>query len=401
MKKGLILILMFLSLLSCSEKVFMVDDSDSWDLTRIRIMTGGNNKKYVIKIIGNIHTTAVLQENYNSFGYATGIKITLQGDGNSSLALINNGSLFNVGNDQTVIIKDLALKGYENNDAAIVTIKTGGTFIMEGYASVSGNAGYRVPGIRLERSGTFIMRDNSSVSNNTGYGVIINGGVSHEDSIFIMYDNSSVSKNTGGGVYLNGLVNFTMQSNSTVSGNIGGGVSLRRSGTFIMQDNSTVSQNSAAVSTGNSFDKFGGVSISDGNFTMQDNASVSGNTSNISGGGVIINDGTFTMQDNASVSGNTSNRSGGGVIINGGTFTIQDNSSVSGNTARYGGGLFLTNATFIKKGGIIYGIDEIDENLRNNAENGYAIVDSTGDRWRNITANKEADTDQIDFWLND
>jgi predicted outer membrane repeat protein len=211
-----------------------------------------------------------------------------------------------------------------------------------------------------------------------------------------------------------------MQGSAIVSGNTsrGGGGGIYNTGTFTMQGNATVSGNISS-SSGNG----GGIYVNfAGKFTMQDNVKVSGNQANNgSGGGVYVsarnrnsrsggfeyNSGTtFIMRSNASVSGNTSRKDGGGVYIEGGDFTIQDNATVSGNTATNGngGGVSIDEegkdvTVFTKKGGTIYGSDETDTKLRNNAKQGNAIYNTN--QWRNATAGPSTNPGTFGFWLNE
>ena len=387
------------------------------------IRSAGNNKTHIVTVSGTVSVIPTPSSD-NTFGSVTGITVTMQGDG--TITPSSNGSLLRIGSGQTVVVKDLALKGRDNNNVSVVNID-GGTFRMEGGASVCDGGGVYVGG-----RGTFNMQDNASVSGNTGVGVSVYGGT------FNMRNNSSVSGNTGGGVsvadnYFNQRGTFNMQDNASVSGNTGVGVSVGRDseytggsyseGTFTMQDNASVSGNTATAGEG------GGVWVSRGTFTMQGSASVSGNTTRENGGGVYVGRGTFTMRNNASVSGNNARISGGGVYVGdsyGVTFTMQDNATVSGNTAGNGGGVYVSDggtftmqggtisgntagrngggvfvdSGFTKSGGIIYGSNETDTRLRNTASNSGHALYSNGD-WRNATAGPTTNHDTFGFWMND
>jgi len=330
------------------------------------IRNGGNNKNHSIKINGNIDMLVTPASEY-TFGSVTGITVTMEGNGTISTS--TNGSLIQIGNRQTLIIKDLTLKGRNDNNARVIQIWNGGTFRMVGNSTITGNS---VSGVLIVE-GTFAMQDNASVSGNStrenGGGVSVFGGT------FTMQDNTSVSNNNsrwssngggGGGVYIEGGT-FTMSGSATVTNNTcfsGGGGVLVKGGTFTMQGSSTISNNTCDSDASNG-GWGGGVGIS-GNvtFRMLDNSKVSGNTASHGGGGisgdVIMRDsatvsgnnakgawssggggidGTVTMSGNAKVYGNTSGCNGGGVS---GTLTMQDNTSVTGNTANNGGGVFGT-----------------------------------------------------------
>ena len=365
------------------------------------IRSAGNNKTHIVTVSGTVSVIPT-PESDATFGSVTGITVTIQGDG--TITPSSNGSLLRIGMSQTVIVKDLTLRGRDNNNASVVYIYSG-SFRMEGSASVSGNttSGFG-GGVYLELNGTFNMRDNASVSGNTAS--MAGGGVSNGGT-FTMQDSASVSGNTasilsGGGVSNGGT--FTMQDSASVSGNTasllgGGGVS--NGGTFTMRDNTSVSGNTASS---------GGGVDNGGTFTMQDNASASGNTANEGGGVYVDMRGTFTMQG-GTISGNTAREDGGGVYVDSdrsnyptgrGTFTMQGG-TISGNTTRKnGGGVYLyRNVNFTKTGGTIYGNNETDARLRNTASNrGHALYNANG-TWRNATAGPTLNPDTFGFWTND
>jgi predicted outer membrane repeat protein len=398
------------------------------------IREGGNGQKHTITVTGTVSVPAA-PSNESTFGTVTGVTVTIEGSG--TLSPSANGSLLLIGTGQTVVAKDVVLRGRDGNNASVVGILSGGLFRMEGKASVTGNKRTGVGGgVVVNRQGTFVMQDSTSVSGNTAS---YNGGGVYVDErgTFTMQDGAQVSGNTSsnsGGVYNEGT--FTMQGNAQVTGNTskpsggsgGGGGGVYNTRTFTMKDNTSVSDNTAsAYSYGiGSGGVYNGVYVS-ATFTMQDNASVSGNKINGNGGGVynsttftmqgnaqvsdntasvagggVHNKGTFTMQGNASVSGNTaaSNR-GGGVYVDGGTFTMKDSASASDNTSRWGGGVFVdnnatftmqdstavsgntadhgggvyveSNGTFAKTGGTIYG-DDAEQNLKNTAISGMGYA---------------------------
>jgi len=257
--------------------VLNVNNVATWNTAVNKIRNGGNGETYVISVTGNVLVPVVAE---NLFGSVTGITVTIQGGGTLSISN-TQGSLLRIGTRQTIIARNIILKGRSGNNSAVVVIESGGTFRMENGASVTGN-----------------------ICNDAGYsGVLVNGGT------------------------------FTMQG-GTISGNIagwegGGGVSVK-SGTFTMQGG-TISGNS-----NKSWQGFGngggGVSVNGGTFTMQ-GGTISGNSSNIGygdGGGVFVDGGTFIMQG-GTISDNVANkRYGGGVYVNKGTFT-KTGGTIQGN----------------------------------------------------------------------
>ena len=343
---------------------FTVSNEAEWNTAVNNINAGGNDKDYTITIVDNFSLSGSITNTFNP----SNLTVIIQGDKTISLSSI--GSVLRTGNGQHIILHNIQLKGLDTNTTSLVW-NNGGTFTMQGSASVHGNT---AGGVSIRDSGTFIMQDSASVYGNTasdgGGGVCGGGTFTMQDSasvhgntasygggvsgingtFFIMQDSASVhgnsSRDYGGGVYMGSSDTFIMQDSASVHGNtasyIGGGIYTR--GTFTMQDSASVHGNTTSSYNG------GGIYTS-GTFTMQDSASIHGNTAG-SGGGVSIGDsGTFIMQDSASVYGNTADRGdgGGGVSITwgGGTFIMQDSASVHGNTASYiGGGVSIRYGTF-------------------------------------------------------
>ena len=467
--------------------IWYVHDTATWVEAVGGIRDGGNNRAHIVRVSGNVSVPSV-PANENLFGTVTNIMITLEGSG--SFALIGNGAMLRIGNEQLVVVRDLTLRGHANNNRPLIEVEQGGTFHMKGNASVTGNRGgfigrryndISAGGVAVS-GGTFIMQDNASVSDNT-FGGVAGIAMGHFELLvnatIVMQDNSSVSNNVGLGVHIRRDTIFTMKGSSSVTSNSAGGVELAfyhfaQSGAFIMQDNSSVSNNTdtAAREIGSA----GGVTVRGGTFTMKGSASVSNNARcswasaggvfshssftikdnasvyNNIGGGVRVS-GNFTMQDNATISGNTSNANnvGGGVTVGQGQFIMQggtisnniannqngggvhvrgsflmNNGVISGNIAQNGGGVVVSGiftmeggaisgnrsyydgggvavtrgATFTKSGGTIYGSNETDSHLRNNAARGHAIFNANG-HWRNATAGPTLNTDAFGFWLNE
>jgi hypothetical protein len=371
MKKILIFTVLLVGVLtlgfSQAGNSWTVNNTASWIEAVNGIRSGGNNKTYTITVTGNVSVPASPE---STFGSVTGITVTIEGSG--TLSPSANGVLLFVGTGQTVVAKNVTLRGRTDNGSfSVVGISSEGIFSMEGSAKVTGNTiSGNGGGVYVDEQGTFTMQDTASVSGNTVRSGFNNGG--------------------GGGVYVSDGT-FIMQGNATVSGNTafcsnmsyyggGGGVRIY-SGTFTMQDSAMVSNNSAVSvrppGSYNSAPVHGGGIYNSGIFTMK-GGTISNNTGNSSGGGSgIYNDKTFIMEEGfisdntgrsgvgnrgtfimrgGTISNNTSTSWGGGVN-NSGTFTIEDG-TISGNTAIdnnsdcYGGGVF-NNGEFTMKGGTI------------------------------------------------
>jgi len=371
MKKGLILSVLLASVpvLGFSLTIFMVRNEAGWIEAVNGVKNGGNDQEYTITVTGAVSVPSSGAD--NTFGAVTGVKITIEGNG--TLSPSNTGSLLVIGKDQTVIARDVTLRGRSDNNSYSCVWINGGTLRMEGKAKVTGNTKTDGPGggVFIDEDGTFTMQDTVSVSGNTVNGD--GGGVCLREGTFTMLG-GSVSDNTadapdpdGGGIYVDGGT-FTMLGGS-VSGNTagwGGGVFVK-DGTFTMKGGS-ISENKATSSShngggggvyvisgftmeggaisGNIVEKYGGgIYVQSGTFTMKGGA-ISGNKTSEDGGGVLVSfNGTFNMQDGA-VSGNTADNGGGGVLVRGGTFTMLGGAQVSGNIGHWGGGVLISDGTF-------------------------------------------------------
>ena len=230
---------------------------------QINAQSGGN---YVLNI--NANESIGPQNLY--FSGRSNITITLRNTGPiRTISLASNGTLFEIPNGITLVLEDnIVLQGRSNNSGSIITIRQGGTFIMEG-GTISGNAGVgRGGGVFV--GGTLTM-NGGTISGNTSS---FNGG-----GVYVGWEA------VGGGI-------FTMNG-GTISGNTssfdGGGVAVW-TGTFIM-NNGTISGNFSGTG--------GGVSVWSGStFTMK-GGTISDNTANHggdSGGGGVFVRGTFIME---------------------------------------------------------------------------------------------------------
>jgi len=336
-----------------------VSDAASWGDAVNGIRTGGNDKVYIITVTGDI---SIPVSTDSTFGSVTGVTVNIEGNGTFSMPS-GNGRLLQIGDKQTVVVKNLTLQGRDGNTNEVVRVNTGGTFRMEGSSSVTGNTSSGSGGgVYVSLYGTFIMQDNASVRGNTvnsssnAYG----GGVNVNNGTFIMQGNASVSNNSA-------------NSSGTNAYAYGGGVCINGE-TFIMRDNASVSDNTVSVSFSANYAYGGGVCIRNGNFTLEggaisDNAATGGNYGNAQGGGVYVDitttgsNGTFTMR-NGTISGNTVEGKqiawGGAVFgvlimedgeITGNTVTAISTSSTSVVEARGGG----VNANLTMRGGTISG----------------------------------------------
>jgi TolB-like protein len=198
-----------------------VNSASAWNAAINKIRNGGDNQDYVIHVTGTI-TVPAIPENENLFGNVVGISVTIQGGG--TLAKSNaQGSLIRIGTGQSVTLKNVTLRGYSDNNTAIIVILREGTCQMVEGSLITGN----------------------SVT-------VLGGGVTVDGGNFTMLG-GSISGNSGrvmasaGGVFIESFGNFTMQG-GTISGNKGSGVRINR-GTFTMQGG-TILGNAASYGGG-------------------------------------------------------------------------------------------------------------------------------------------------------
>ncbi|MDR1802457.1 MAG: hypothetical protein LBQ94_02520 [Treponema sp.] len=349
MKKVLILFVMLAHIhafcFSQTSGSWTVNNTATWIEAVNGIRSGGNNRNYTITVSGNVSIPASSE---STFGSVTGTTIIIQGNGILSPSF--NGLLLDIVNGQTVVAKDVTLRGRSDNGSnSVVRISRGGSFRLEGIASVTGNTSSSGGGGVSVRGGTFSMHNNSTVKGNSAasyrYGGGGGGGVSVEGGSFTMQDNASISGNTvtstygsGGGVYVGDNGSFTLQDNASVSDNVS-------------------NSNSSSSGGGGSGGGGGGVAVKGGTFTMlggvvSNNSALNDGKDGGDGGGVYISDNGSFIMHGGTISGNSAAKSSGGVnLFDFGNFTMHDG-VISGNTSSYGGGVSV-RGTFVMNGGII------------------------------------------------
>jgi hypothetical protein len=296
-------------------------------------------------------------------------------------------------------------------------------FTMRGEASVLENtAAASGGGVWIDNDSVFTMHNGAITRNQAqGNGPDGNwaggGGVFARNNVIFTMEQGAISNNIAsrrpaGGIYLGHFSEFTM-NNGIISGNTasgGGGVWID-TGSFKM-NNGSVSENNATgdnahgggVFVGGEFEmvggtisgnissgnyRGGGVSVSseqlipvDGNpertatFTMR--GGIIENNMAVYGGGVSVGrsnaypNNFFYMHDGI-ITGNLANSSsggGGGVDVNRGLFrmyggVISRNHGTQGGGVCFDNNMHLSQSTFTKTGGWIYGSDHPDANIVN------------------------------------
>jgi hypothetical protein len=140
-----------------------------------------------------------------------------------TISLGEKGSMFNVGNNVTLILENITLRGHSYNTAPLVRV--GGELIMENGSTITGNTNTRDGGggVIVGALSTFTM-NGGTISGNEAYyggGVYLGGSSDGWTSTFEMSGNARISgniANSGGGVYVSFSGLFDMKG-GTISGN--------------------------------------------------------------------------------------------------------------------------------------------------------------------------------------
>jgi hypothetical protein len=206
-----------------------VANIDQWNEAASTISSGGNNRNYVITIPADVEIPLAGSTNPSfpdsTFGNATGITVSLRGDGTLTLTG-TTGYLIGIGANQTVILRELTLKGNESGlTGSLVGVGIQGTFTMHS-GKISGNKVNGYGGGAYVNQGIFTM-NGGKISGNTassGGGVYLNTGrlTMNGGEISGNTANGAYGDGGGGGVYLNGvylrLVTGTIYGSGEVTG---------------------------------------------------------------------------------------------------------------------------------------------------------------------------------------
>jgi hypothetical protein len=394
-----------------------VTSLEQWTAAVATITNGGNDKNYIINV--NAEVTGLTGVTAATFGTTTtGLKVSLRGTGSLALGE-TNGNLIRIQKEQTLILRDITLKGKTSNNNSVVYMlgaSAAGTiqpvFAMES-GEISGNINSAAGGGVYNIRGTFTMNDGEISNNSTSSG---GGGVyNYTNGTFTMAGgkisgniNTSTSVG-GGGVYNAGT--FTM-SGGEISGNTGssssaGGGGMSTIGTFTMSGgvitlNETVfggggvytNSNCAFTMTGGTISlnrvtgtnrNGGGVASIGGTLFIMDGGEISGNTAE-NGGGVSLGTSTLIMTG-GTISNNIATATGGGVYHSS-NMLIMSGGTISGNTAPTGGGISSVDGkTFIKSGGTVYGSSEGgNSNTASGGDTSGHAVYVSATKYRNATA---------------
>jgi len=281
---------------------------------------------------------ATWEKYYMFLEYLGKTNITINFTGGGTIKLSSKGVLLYVGPGVTVILENITLEGFNNNDNKLVAVD--GNLIMEDGSTITGNTDTERGGggVRVYSGGTFTM-NGGSISNNKSTrmdggagGVFVTG-----TGIFIM-NGGTISGNTsvdsGGGVWVETDLGQEEREEE--------GLPFDINAKFIM-NGGTISNNKAI--------RGGGVYVSDGAFEMN-GGTISVNEASV-GGGVYVNGWTDVGIDFFGV-----------FTMNGGTIYGSDDPSLqntvgggSANSLRVDGSSSGAKATYSDGSDIISGGD--------------------------------------------
>jgi hypothetical protein len=356
-----------------------VSNTAEWNAALDTIKNGGNGtaerlKPYTVTVSGDVMVNGSTD---NSFGAVSNVSVTLKGNG--KLYIIGQGSLLNIGSNQTVCIDsaDLTLQGLKsgqndsafNNNRAVVYSYFGTLELRNG--TISGNTTSGDGGSGVYASGGTFTMSGGTISGNSGGGVYVSGSGGFTMSGGTIRGNTS---SAGGGVY---ATSFTM-SGGTISGNTSG------SGGGVYATNFTMSGGTISGNTTTGIDSYGG-GVYAGTFNMT-GGTIRGNTAtNIGDPGILyaaIFGGGVYISDNGSMSGGT---------ISGNTVSGRGYFDTDEFIYRYGGGVYVGGSFTKSGGGIIYGNDAANDAYKNTASSGGSAVSGGPGRFNRNTTLGETD----------
>ena len=197
-------------------QTFTVVNLNTWNTARSAINSGGNGRTYLINYSAEI---SVSGSTANTFS-PSNIKVVIRGSGEILMTYGTTGRALTVGQNQTVIVRDIRLRGNSDNNSAIVHVA--GKLDLKGSANIYSNLNIatnaRGSGTYVDSTGTLTMWDDSYIDNNqintmtTDTNNLFGGGV-FVMGTFIMRDNARITNNkityqwsywrgSGGGVYV-------------------------------------------------------------------------------------------------------------------------------------------------------------------------------------------------------
>ncbi|MDR2599275.1 MAG: InlB B-repeat-containing protein [Oscillospiraceae bacterium] len=325
---------------------FNSGDSDMTINVTDNIVIGNENEQSngdILPLIVNDGKTLTISSNAAAIREIKFYYIVLSSLINGRPVTLKDMSFFYVGEGTTLVFENISILGNANvnNEASLVAVDTGGRFVMNTGATLTGNYSKNTPG-----AGVFV---------NVGADFTMNGGTisgnesTHGGGVVLFYPATPA---TGSGA------TFTMNG-GTISGNIaqvdGGGVAITGAdsgtgGTFIM-NGGTIKGNTAGTNpiSHNASSSGGGVHVGQNGTFIMNGGEISGNNAitvrvndkSTGGGGVSIEKSTFIM-NGGTISNNTAKEFGGGVLLPAGDtdsiakFLIGGNAVISGNSVGSG-----------------------------------------------------------------
>ena len=333
-----------------------------------KINNSNTVKKANIVVVGNINSAEPL-----TIGDGKTIILNTDEAADYSVSLKNGsqGSLFTLGTNSTMTVgpvnggKSLSLTNSSNstNNAALITVNSGGSLTLSNGVSVSGNnydGGYG-GGIYVN-GGAVTMNSGSSVSSNgAGWG----GGIYANSGAVILGSGSIITSNSAGrgaGIYLATGGTLAAENGSKIITNTaslyGGGVYAASGGILTTETGSQIISNTAGTGGGGVYILKGGTFNMNGGSISGNNAAAGTVSGNATGGGGLLIQGTVNMNGGtigANKVGELITAAGAGVVVREtGTFAIHNSARVSADNDVY-----LISGRTISLGATVSGSDTI------------------------------------------
>jgi hypothetical protein len=332
--------------------------------------------------------------------------ITIRGMEGAKLSAFNTGKrVVQLFGNARIRLENIEISGGRITDHDIVKGGGGGVLIVNGAALVAGpgavirgNQAHAGGGVAVGNRGSSFTLDGGEVRENgsatDGGGILAisegavkiasgmvagntaaiqGGGLSVYTGAAASLEGGEISGNKasdGGGLHITGVA--IMQGGKVrdnQAADNGGGAYLSGKGAFTLKGGEILENQ--APSSG------GGVSVYEGDFIMQ-GGTIRGNSASSetgAGGGVFVIWGKFELSG-GKITGNIANNSGGGVNANHGSVFVMSGGEIAGNRAVYGGAgvaVLGEGNSFKKTGGIIYGLDAVEELRNHNTEGGNSV----------------------------
>jgi hypothetical protein len=181
------------------EIILTVDGSHLLAAAIQTVNDGGGGKTWVINVSGSHTLDGTSSERFTT----SGDTVFLGGGG--TITTDAGGSLFVLGNNDKLILRDITLEGKGANTAPVAFVKNGSELVMQNGSRITGNINTAIP----SGGGVYVESGGGVVAGGSGRSFTMNGG--------------TISGNTaslkGGGVFATNGNTFTLVGGDIYAGN--------------------------------------------------------------------------------------------------------------------------------------------------------------------------------------